>query len=230
MCGFSSRSNLYNHKKTSNNISLLWQTSPRISKAQIHSVEAHGDRSWRELYSSLQEPSEGHVGSPNSHVAPRTDNWPAEEIPPTCVHSASLLETLLWGQALGWAQETQTSPGHAACPRGGGFACYFKCFVYCNSFNPCKSPGRYSDSPHFTDEETEPQGSLSNLTKVTRLVSGRAALLVCFVYWTVSISRSGLRVVDLSTGLSIKEFLGKSWQMYEHEHESQKGTQAHLRI
>ena len=214
----------------SNNISLPWQTSPRISKAQIHSAEAHGDKSWRELYSSPQEPSEGHVGSSKSHVAPGTDNRPAGEIPPTCVHSASFLETLLWGQALGWAQETQTSPGHAACPREGGFACYFKCFVYCNSSNPCKSPGRYSDSPHFTDEETEPQGSLSNLPKVTRLVSGRAALLVCFIYRTVSISRSGLRVVRHGTGPSIKEFSGKCWQMYEHEQDSQKGTQAHLRI
>lgn len=40
------------------------------------------------------------MGSPKSHVAPGTDNRPAGEIPPTCVHSASLLETLLWGQAL----------------------------------------------------------------------------------------------------------------------------------
>lgn len=46
----------------------------------------------------------------------------------------------------------------------------------------------------------QPQGSLSNLPKVTRLVSGRAALLVCFIYRTVSTSGSGLRVVHLGKG------------------------------
>ena len=151
------------------------------------------------LHSSPQEPSEGHVGAPKSHVAPGTDNRLQERF-----FRHVFILTPFWKHFSGarhWAgHETQTPPGHTACPPGGGFACYFKRCVYCKSFNPCKSPRRYSDSPHFTDEETEPQGSLSNLPKVTRLVSGRAALLVCFIYRTMSTSGSGLRVVHLGKG------------------------------
>lgn len=60
-----------------------------------------------------------------------------------------------------------------------------------------KAPMTY---PHFTDKETEIQGSLSNLLKVTGLVSGRATLLAHFLHWTLSVPRSGLRVAHLGIG------------------------------
>lgn len=44
----------------------------------------------------------------------------------------------------------------------------------------------------------------------------------------MNIPGSGLSVVHLGTGLSTKESSGKCWQIYEHEHESQKGAQARL--
>ena len=163
-------------------------------------------------------------------MAPGTDNRPAEEIPPTCVHPAFLLETLL--QATHWARHkghrhhhvSPLVPEELVLPHAVLSALYVvTCLIL------AKAPEGTLTLPILQMGKLSPRAVEVTCPRLRGLVSGRAAWLACFIYGTVNIPRSGLSVVHRGTGLSTKEFSGKCWQMYEHEHESQKGAQARLR-
>lgn len=205
----------------SNNISLPWQTSPCTSKAQIHNAEAAGTGVGESFTTACGNCLGGHRSSQKSHVAPKSDN--PEESPPAILYFF-LLEMLL--QARNWTKHEQHGhePLRPLVPKEPVFLRAVLTALYVvTHLILAKAPEGPLTYPHFADEETEIQGSLSHVLKVIRLVSGRAALLARFLHWMGSGPRSGLSVAHLGTGLSTKQPSGKHWKMCEHELGSQKG-------
>lgn len=189
----------------SNNISLSWQTSPCTSKARIHNAEAAGTGVGESFTTACGNCLGGHKSSYKSHVPPKSDN--PEESPSAILHSSFLLEMLL--QARNWTRHEGHGhePLRPLVPKELVFLRAVLTALYVvTHLILAKAPGGPLTYPHFAEEKTEIQGSLSRVLKVVRLVSGRAALLAHFLHWMGSGPTSGL------SGLRTKQPSGEYWE------------------